>query len=161
EVREDGTMVFDLSMETAPWEVEPGKFVDAWTFNKMVPGPWIDLEVGDKVEVRVTNNLDLATDVHWHGMKNDNANDGVAPYTQDLIEPGEAFTYTLSTAQPGVSMYHPHAHGHMLLPDGMFGVITVGDMPLPTGQTVGWDDIPAEIEIAQGIPMVLNDSGVI
>ncbi len=28
-------------------------------------------------------------------------------------------------------MYHPHAHGHMLLPDGMFGAILVGDVRAP------------------------------
>src|SRR3546814_2147666 len=80
-------------MELGDWEVEPGKVVEAWTFNGIVPAPLIDVEVNDKVEVRVQNDLPIATDVHWHGLKNDNANDGVAPYTQDLIEPGESFTY--------------------------------------------------------------------
>lgn len=161
EVLDDGTKVFDLTMQLGDWEVEPGKVVEAWTFNGMVPAPIMDLEVGDKVQVRVHNELEIATDVHWHGMKNDNEFDGVAPFTQDLIEPGESFTYELSTERPGVSMYHPHAHGHMLLPNGMFGGVLVGDMPIPTGQTIGWETIPAEVEIAQEIPMVLNDSGVI
>jgi len=161
EVTADGTKVFDLVMEVADWEVEPGKVVEAWTFNGTVPAPLIRVAVGDKVQVRVRNDLELATDVHWHGQKNDNANDGVAPYTQDLIEPGETFTYDVATTRPAVSMYHPHAHGHMLLPNGMFGVILVGDMPLPAGQTIGWENVPADITIAQEIPMVLNDSGVI
>src|SRR3546814_18298739 len=58
-------------------------------------------------------------------------------------------------------MYHPHAHGHMLLPNGMFGGVLVGDMPLPTGQTIGWENVPAAVNVTQEIPMVLNDSGVI
>ena len=161
EVLADGTKVFDLTMETGDWEVEPGKVVEAWTFNGIVPAPMIKVGVGDKVQVRVKNDLPLATDVHWHGLKNDNRFDGVAPYTQDLIEPGDTFTYEVATVRPAVSMYHPHAHGHMLLPNGMFGVILVGQMPLPLGQTVGYEQVPAQVPLAQEIPMVLNDSGVI
>jgi FtsP/CotA-like multicopper oxidase with cupredoxin domain len=161
EVRADGTKVFDLTMEIGDWEVEPGKVVEAWTFNGMVPAPLMKLAVGDKVEVRVKNDLPIATDVHWHGLKNDNRFDGVAPYTQDLIEPGDTFTYEVATVRPGVSMYHPHAHGHMLLPNGMFGGVLVGQMPLPAGQQIGWEQVPADVQVAQEIPMVLNDSGVI
>jgi manganese oxidase len=161
EVKADGTKVFDLTMEVADWEVSPGKVVEAWTFNGMVPAPMMDLEVGDKVEVRVQNDLPIATDVHWHGINVDNANDGVAPLTQDLIEPGSSFTYTFTTDEQAVAMYHPHAHGHFLLPDGMFGAILIGDVRLPRGQTVGLEEIPADLQVSQEIPMVLNDAGAI
>ena len=161
EVRSDGTKVFDLTMEIADWEVQPGKVVEAWTFNGMVPAPMMDLEVGDKVAVRIQNDLPIATDVHWHGINVDNQNDGVAPLTQDLIEPGTSFTYTFTTDEQAVAMYHPHAHGHKLLPDGMFGAILVGDVRLPRGETVGLEQIPADLAVSQEIPMVLNDAGVI
>ena len=49
-------------------------------------------------------------------------------------------------------MYHPHAHGHMLLPDGMFGAILVGDVRLPLGQTVGLEQIPADLHGQPGDP---------
>jgi uncharacterized cupredoxin-like copper-binding protein len=161
EVLADGTKVFDLTMELGDWEVEPGRVVEAWTFNGMVPAPMLRLDVGDRVQVRVQNDLPIATDVHWHGMNVDNRNDGVAPLTQDLIEPGSSYTYEFVTDEPAVAMYHPHAHGHMLLPNGMFGVVLVGQVRLPLGQTVGLEQIPADLTISQEIPMVLNDSGVI
>jgi FtsP/CotA-like multicopper oxidase with cupredoxin domain len=161
EVLADGTKVFDLTMELGDWEVEPGNVVEAWTFNGMVPAPMIDLEVGDRVQVRVQNDLPIATDVHFHGVNVTNANDGVAPLTQDLIEPGDSFTYDFVADEQAVAMYHPHAHGHMLLPNGMFGALVVGDVRLPVGQTVGLEQIPADLTISQEIPMVLNDSGVI
>ena len=161
EVRADGTKVFDLDMKVADWEVSPGKVVKASTFNGIVPGPRLDLAVGDKVQLRVKNDLEMATDVHLHGLNVDNANDGVAPLTQDLIQPGDTFTYSFTADQPAVAMYHPHAMGFRLLPDGMFGVILVGQVPLPVGQTIGYSQVPADLKISQEIPMVLNDAGVI
>ena len=161
EVLADGTLVFDLTMELAEWEVDEGQVVEAWTFNGMVPGPMIRMDVGQTMHLRVTNDLPIATDVHLHGLNVANEFDGVAPITQDLIEPGESFTYEYTADEQAVAMYHPHAHGHMLLPNGMFGTIIVGDVALPRGQTVGLEEIPADLQIAQEIPMVLNDSGVI
>jgi uncharacterized cupredoxin-like copper-binding protein len=161
EVLADGTKVFDLTMELGDWEVAPGKVVEAWTFNGMVPAPKLELEIGDKVQVRVQNDLPIATDIHWHGVNVDNANDGVAPLTQPLIDPGSSYTYSFTTDEQAVAMYHPHAHGHMLLPNGMFGVVLVGDVRLPRGQTVGLEPIPEDLVVSQEIPMVLNDAGVI
>ena len=37
----DGTKQFDLTAEIVDWEVEPGKTVQAWTYNGTVPGPTI------------------------------------------------------------------------------------------------------------------------
>ena len=39
------------------WEVEPGKFVEAWAYNGMVPGPTISVDVGDKVRIVLHNEL--------------------------------------------------------------------------------------------------------
>jgi manganese oxidase len=58
-------------------------------------------------------------------------------------------------------MYHPHAMGFELLPDGMFGVILAGQVPLPYGKTVGYTQVPADLQVAQELPMVLNDAGAI
>ncbi|HWS47712.1 MAG TPA: cupredoxin domain-containing protein, partial [Acidimicrobiia bacterium] len=53
----DGTKEFHLTAELANWEVQTGKVVRAWTFNGTVPGPWIKVNVGDKVKVVVKNDL--------------------------------------------------------------------------------------------------------
>ena len=58
-------------------------------------------------------------------------------------------------------MYHAHAHAHESVPNGLFGTMYVGDVPVPAGQTVSGIEIPADLEIAQDLPMVLNDAGVI
>ncbi len=161
EVLADGTKVFDLVAEITKWERAPGDVVDAWTYNGTVPAPSIHLQVGDKAQFRVTNKLPLATDLHLHGLNVDNRFDGVAPITQPVIKPGETFTYEYTADEVAVAMYHPHFHSQIGMPNGMFGTIFVGQVPVPRGRTVGGEVIPADLVVSQEIPMVLNDSGVI
>ncbi|MBS3939604.1 MAG: multicopper oxidase domain-containing protein [Actinobacteria bacterium] len=161
-ILEDGTKRFELTAEIIEWEVEPGKIVEGWSYNGQIPGPHIRAEVGDKVEVVVTNDLPLGTDVHWHGIILDNEMDGVAPLTQDLIQPGESFTYAFTAVEKHVAMYHPHHHSQFKIPNGMWGTIQVGDVDLPEpGSTIGGRTLPDDLTIAQEFPMVVNDAGTI
>jgi manganese oxidase len=157
----DGVKVFELTTEITPWEVEPGRFVDAWSYNGIVPGPMIKVDLGDQVRVILRNRLPMGTDIHWHGVAVPNNMDGVAPLTQPLVKSGEDFVYEFVADRQSIGMYHAHAHAHYAVPNGLFGVFIIGDVPLPHGRTIGGVDLPEEIEIAQEIPMVLNDAGVI
>ena len=53
----DGTKEFDLTAKVTPWEVSPGKTVQAWTYNGTVPGPTIKVQPGDHVQVVLDNQL--------------------------------------------------------------------------------------------------------
>ncbi|MEX0869647.1 MAG: multicopper oxidase domain-containing protein [Nitriliruptoraceae bacterium] len=165
EVLDDGTKVFRLVAEIIDWEVEPGKVVEGWAYNGQIPGPRIHVDVGDRVRVHVENHLPLGTDVHWHGVRVPNDQDGVAPLTQPLIEPGDTYTYEFTADEPSIGMYHPHHHGQMKLPNGMFGAFQIGnvgeDIPLPLGRTIGGREIPEELTVAAELPMILNDAGTI
>lgn len=161
EIKADGTKVFELTASLIQWEVAPGEYVEAWAYNDMVPGPWIHLELDDHVEITVLNETPLATDIHFHGLSLPNDMDGVAPYTQDPIYPGETFTYKFDAEEPAIGMYHAHMHGQVAVPNGLFAPITIGDTPLPRGMTVSGVEIPEDLEVAQEIPMVLNDAGTI
>jgi manganese oxidase len=127
----------------------------------MVPGPQIQVEVGDRVRVVLHNDLTMATDLHLHGINLPNSMDGVAPITQPQVGPGESFTYEFVADEPAVAMYHAHHHGQLQVPNGMLGTILVGDTALPAGRTIGGHPIPADLAVAQELPLVLNDSGVI
>jgi manganese oxidase len=157
----DGTKVFDLVVAITQWEVEPGKIVDACTYNGQVPGPAIQVDVGDRVRVNVQNDLPMGTDIHWHGIPMPNAMDGVAPLTQPLIESGDSFVYEFDAVRESTGMYHAHHHAQMQIPNGLFGVFLIGEPPIPRGQTIGGTTIPEDLVVAQEIPMVLNDAGVI
>jgi manganese oxidase len=162
EILEDGTKRYELTAEIIEWEVEPGKIVEGWAYNGQIPGPMIHTEVGDRVEVAVTNDLPMGTDVHWHGIKVPNSEDGVAPLTQDLIQPGETYTYRFTTDESAVNMYHPHHHAQMKVPNGMWGVFLVGDVALPEGgTTIGGRTLADDLTPDQVVPMVVNDAGTI
>ncbi len=161
EILADGTKHFELTAAITPWEVEPGRIVDAWTYNGMVPGPRINVDVGDQVEVQITNNLPLGTDIHWHGIDVPNAQDGVSPLTQDMILTGETYTYEFTVTEAAIGMFHAHAHAQEAVPNGMFGTIYVGEIQMPVGQTISGIEVPQDLELAVDIPMVLNDAGVI
>jgi FtsP/CotA-like multicopper oxidase with cupredoxin domain len=153
----DGTKVFDVTAEIVQWETEPGIFVEAWTYNGVVPAPEIHVEVGDKVRIVLHNELPEPTVIHFHGVRVPNAMDGVDPYTQDAVKPGETFTYEFEALEPAVGIYHSHHNGQYQLPNGLFGAFTIGDVQIP--------DVLVERGFAatptQTINMVLNDAGTI
>ena len=161
EILPDGTKHFELTASIVDWEVRPGEMVQAWAYNGMVPGPRIDLEVGDKVEVEITNELPIGTDIHWHGVDVPNDQDGVAPITQELIVRASPTRTTSPSRNRPSACTTPTPTVRTRCPTACSARSSSATMPLPAGQTISGIEIPADIEIAQDLPMVLNDAGVI
>jgi FtsP/CotA-like multicopper oxidase with cupredoxin domain len=158
----DGTKQFHLTAAVTDWEVSPGKTVKAWTYNGMVPGPWIKVDPNDDVEVVLTNNLPISTDIHFHGVDVPNDQDGVAGITQDYIRPNTTYTYKFNVGPNNQqAMYHAHYHGQEAVLNGMFAIFQVGEVPIPAAGTYGQFQMPDNVKVSQEIPMVLNDAGVI
>jgi manganese oxidase len=152
----DGTKEFDLEAKIVKWEVSPGKFVDAWTYNGVVPAPEIHVNDGDNVRLVLKNSLPESTSLHLHGIRVPNAMDGVDPYTQPPIEPGDSFTYEFVAKGPAVGIYHSHHDAQVQVPNGLFGAFTIDEMPIPQ---VLLDKGYAQVD--KSVNMVLNDAGTI
>ena len=133
----DGTKHFELTAAITDWEVAPRSGRPGLDLQRDGPGPQMHVDVGDHVEIELHNELPAATDMHLHGVNVPNSMDGVAPVTQDLIEPGESFTYAFDADEVAVAMYHAHHMAQMTVPNGLLGMLYVGEVPLPAGQTVG------------------------
>ena len=161
EVLADGTKLFKLEASIIDWEVAPGQIVEGWAYNGQIPGPQIIVDVGDKVQVELTNNTPMGTDIHWHGISTPNSQDGVSPFTQDPIKTGETFTYEFVADQARIGMYHAHLHSQISVPNGMFGAFRIGDRPYPRGETISGVTIPEDFEPDVELPMILNDAGTI
>jgi FtsP/CotA-like multicopper oxidase with cupredoxin domain len=132
EVEADGTKVFRLTTSEIDWEVEPGVFKPAMAYNGMVPGPRIDVDLGDRVRVELTNELSVPTALHLHGLVLPNAMDGVPGLTQDSILPGESFDYAFEVRNAGSHMYHSHFDSANQVPGGLLGAFIVHDPDEPT-----------------------------
>ena len=52
-----------------------------WLYDGVSPGPMIEAERGDDLEVVFTNRLDVPTTMHWHGIRNLNEMAGVPDLT--------------------------------------------------------------------------------
>jgi len=156
----DGVKEIELVASIIDWEVEPGKVVKAWSFNEQVPGPSIKVQPNDRLRITLKNNTPLGQDIHWHGISTPFGQDGVAPITQPMIEPGESYTYEFTApSYHEMGMYHPHNGGSISVINGMYGQFQVGDVPLPDGRIVSGIQLPEKFNVTQTVPMVLNDAG--
>ncbi len=108
----DGIKVFELSADPIRWDYGNGDLVNSWGYNEQLPGPEIRVTEGDDVRIEFTNNLPVATTVHWHGVDLVNEADGVPGVTQDPVEPGESFVYEFTAEPAGTRFYHTHGSHH-------------------------------------------------
>ena len=95
------------------------------SYNGSIPGPTLRVRQGSEVIVHVRNDGDTAATVHWHGLRLDNAYDGVPFETQPPIEIGGEFTYRLRFPDAGLYWYHPHIREDYGLDMGLYGNIVV------------------------------------
>jgi FtsP/CotA-like multicopper oxidase with cupredoxin domain len=121
----NGVKVFELTATPVRWPILKDVYVTAWTYNGTVPGPMIRVTEGDKVRVIVKNNLPEDTSIHWHGLMVPNEMDGVPPFTQKPIAPGQTFTYEFTVNQAGTFMYHSHVSTDKQIPLGLYAPLIV------------------------------------
>jgi manganese oxidase len=109
------------------------------------------VDVGDRVTIRVINELDHeGTSLHPHGLKDHAFEiDGVTFISQEPIAPGDAMDYTFVATEESVVTYHSHHMSLHQVPNGLFGAMIVGDY--------------AELAGVEGVVdeqvMILNDAG--
>jgi FtsP/CotA-like multicopper oxidase with cupredoxin domain len=122
---EKGVKIYDLTTSVVQWEVEPGRVVEAWTYNGMIPGPQIRVREGDRVRINLTNQLPESTSIHFHGLELPNAQDGVPFITQPPIKPGARYTYEFTVPNSGSHMYHSHHNSTKQVGLGLLGAFVV------------------------------------
>ena len=94
-------------------------------YNGSIPGPTLKVQQGSEIIVHVTNDGDLDTTVHWHGLRLENRYDGVPHETQAPIPVGGEFTYRIQFPDAGLYWYHPHIREDYTQELGLYGNILV------------------------------------
>ncbi len=128
---------------------------EVWAYGGTVPGPLLRLARGATAEINFENRLPVASTVHWHGLRIENAMDGVAGLTQDPVAPGRDFAYRFVPPDSGTYWYHSHLNGQEQVARGLSGPLIVAeDDPPQVDRELVWllDDwrLNAQAQIVGG-----------
>jgi CopA family copper-resistance protein len=86
-----------------------GKVSRAIGINGTIPGPLIRLKEGQMARLRVVNDLDEDSSIHWHGLILPFHMDGVPGVSFPGIKPRSTFVYEFPVVQSGTYWYHSHS----------------------------------------------------
>jgi len=134
---------FPVAEPSRPVDLQPGDTLDLvaapvrrriggreylmYGYNNQYPGPLIRAQKGSTVFIRVRNEIQSPTTVHWHGIRLDQPFDGVPGLSQRLIEIGETFLYRVKVPDGGMFWYHPHHREDVQQGLGLYGNLLVVD----------------------------------
>ncbi|HEY9018621.1 copper resistance system multicopper oxidase [Thiomicrospira sp.] len=99
---------FDLTIAEKRVNIT-GKTRVATLVNGSLPAPTLVFREGDTVTLRVKNELDVDSSIHWHGLILPTNMDGVPGFSFNGIKPGETYTYQFTIQQTGTYWYHSHS----------------------------------------------------
>ena len=142
---ENGVKVFDIEASVIRWTILDGVEVDAYAFNRLVPGPRLQLVEGDRVRINFRNALPESTTVHWHGLIVPNEMDGPAEITQKPVPPGGSYRYEYMVQQSGTFFYHTHDHADRQQAFGLYGALLIE----PRGSTEPRADLEYTIQLQE------------
>ncbi len=123
----------DLTARKARVQLAPDGYpmTDVWSYDGTLPGRTIRVGQGERVTRRLVNDLDVPTSIHWHGIRIDNAMDGVAGLTQDAVPPGHTFDYDFVALDAGTYWYHAHTNSMEQVARGLSGPLIVEEAQAP------------------------------
>lgn len=125
-----------------------GQFAKRMTYNGQSPGPILEVRAGDTVRLTIANELNEATNLHYHGLH-------ISPEIDNVfqeVSSGASYTYEfqIPSNHPAITAwYHPHYHLKVApqVFNGLAGPLIVrGEL----------DEIP-EIQQAKEEVLVLQD----
>lgn len=130
-------------------QILPASYPDTemWSFGSTFPGPLLRARQGDRLAIAVENALPQPTAVHWHGLRLDNAMDGVPGVTQQPIPVGATFDYEFALPDAGTYWYHSHAKSMEQIERGLYGPLIIDESDAPDVDqdiTIVVDDIRLE-----------------
>ena len=132
-----GGVSYDLVAEagSAPLLGAEGPASRLWLYGGRSPGPLLRVRQGERINIRLQNNLTEPTSAHWHGIRIDNAMDGAPGITQDAVPPGGSFDYSFIAPDAGTYWYHSHNKSWEQMARGLYGPLIVEERePLPLDQ---------------------------
>lgn len=116
---------------TARLAPDPFPETPIWGYDGAVPGPVMRVQQGGRLSRRLINSLPQPTTIHWHGIRIDNAMDGVPDLTQATVPQGGSFDYGFDLPDAGTYWYHPHSRTFEQMGRGLYGALIVEEPSPP------------------------------
>ncbi len=82
---------------------EPAPETPVWAFDGRAAPPVIRVKLGEAVRLRLENKTEKPLSLHWHGVRNRNAMDGVGGVTQARSPRARASSTSSPRRMPGPS----------------------------------------------------------
>ena len=112
---------FSLTAQYTDWEFTLGGTIDAWTFDGIIPAPLLCANLGDTIEVSLTNTLEVPVSFHVHL----NPPEGVV--NPEQVAPEQTGVFSFLADQAGTYLYHDLANGNEGTGRGLHGALIVRD----------------------------------
>ncbi|HTB95506.1 MAG TPA: multicopper oxidase family protein [Terracidiphilus sp.] len=118
-----------IDIAEVDWELSPKKKIRTAAYNNQIPGKLLRVTEGKPVTIAITNNLDRAEIVHWHGQWIPSDVDGSMEEGSPMILAGASAQISFTPRPFGLHWYHTHTPAHRELKlglySGQFGVLLV------------------------------------
>ncbi|WP_449410081.1 multicopper oxidase family protein [Methylobacterium komagatae] len=113
---------------------EPAQETAVWCFDGRSAPPLVRVKLGQPVRLRLKNGTDKPLSLHWHGVRNVNAMDGVGGVTQESVPPGGEFLYDFTPPDAGTFLIRPLVVGGSSEPSGrgLAGLLVVEETNPPS-----------------------------
>ncbi|WP_319546914.1 multicopper oxidase family protein [Ruegeria conchae] len=123
----------ELVAQTSMQQIAPQGYPETpiWSYGGGVPGSEIRVPQGARVRRKLVNMLPQPTTVHWHGVRIDNAMDGVPGLTQEVVQPKASFDYDFEVPDAGTYWYHAHNQSMEQVARGLYGPLIVEEASGP------------------------------
>jgi blue copper oxidase len=145
----DGVRHFDLSLQEGSSQFLAGLSTPTWGINGDYLGPTLQMQMGERVRLNVTNNLNENSNLHWHGFLVPALSDGGAAL---VVQPGETWRPEFEVVQrAATNWYHSHIMEHTgeQVYKGLAGMMIIEDEEsanLGIPADYGVDDIPVIVQ---------------
>ena len=108
---------YALTISEVRWEVAPGQFFTAWTFNGAIPGPTLCGYAGESLQVEITNSLGRTVEftVVTAGL--------TEAITAATVASGETYVLDLDGLPSGTLVYRDATEGG--INHGLYGAIVI------------------------------------
>jgi nitrite reductase (NO-forming) len=117
------TVQIDITAKEVIAEMAPDVYMNYWTFDGTVPGPFLRVREGDTVVLTLRND---PTSLHHHSIDLHAVTGPGGGAAATIVEPGQSKTITFKALRAGLFVYHcahPNVANHMA--HGMYGLILV------------------------------------